>query len=143
MSKKFRQKDRKDRKAWIQRAHAKKAAWDRYRVNLNQKEMSKAVNQVIETRSIFVGWSTNTRTLHLVWVQCTWLPVVFNKNNHCLNTVLPWEVMPKWAAMDDPDVKWSEISNPQVKKLHEECINGRYAELRPPFQWELQEVTNA
>ncbi len=138
--KKFRYKDKKDRATYIQRAHAKNQAWDRYRVVLNRPQMVVAIAQIKDNGSVFVGHSTNTRKLHLIWIQCTWLPVVYNKNRSCLVTTLPWEAMKEWSAMTSPDVKWEFANQDKVRRIHKECVNGRYICLRPPYQWELEGV---
>ena len=121
------------------RAHTKIRAWQRYRVTLTGPEMWRMINQIKRGDSVYVGMHTHTRTFHLVWVQCTWLPIVYNKKKQNPHTCREWEVLPEWIMRFRDDPKRAGNID-KVEAIFKECINGRYIDLRPPFQWELEGV---
>lgn len=69
-------------------AHAKRRAYQRYRIKLSPKGYRKLCNQIKNSDSVFIKRKSNTRTVHDVFHKGIKMRAVYDKSRGCIVTFL-------------------------------------------------------
>ena len=69
--------------------HAKKRAEQRYNVLLNRQDRRVIATKIRDNNSIFIGRTTNTKSIHLVKYKDEEYIAVYSSSTNCLVTFLP------------------------------------------------------
>ena len=69
--------------------HAKKRAEQRYNVLLNREDRRIIATKIRDNNSIFIGRTTNTKSIHLVKHKDEEYIAVYSSSTNCLVTFLP------------------------------------------------------
>ena len=69
-------------------AHAKRRAYQRYKIRLSPRGYRRLCNQIKNSESTFIRRKSNTRTIHDVVYEGTRMRAVYDKARGCIVTFL-------------------------------------------------------